>query len=137
MTGEDEAERIEGIGRFNYLGRLLGRSDDDWPEVLHNISKARQVWGRLGNILQREGAEPTVSGKFYHAVVQAVILFGADTWELTDTMIQSIEGAHMSFLRQVTHKQATQLRYGSWRKVPEEEVLQGSGTYTLRTYVAR
>ena len=69
MTGEDEAERIEGIGRFNYLVRLMGRSDNDWPEVLHNISKARQVWGRLGNILQREGAEPTVSGKFYHAVV--------------------------------------------------------------------
>ena len=73
MIGEDEAERING------LGRLLGRSDNDWPTVLHNISKSRQVWGHLGKLLLREEPEPTVSETFYHAVVQAVILFGAET----------------------------------------------------------
>ena len=29
FIGEDEAERIEGVGRFKYLGRLLDRSDND------------------------------------------------------------------------------------------------------------
>ena len=77
--GEEEAERIEGVGRFKYLGRLLGRSDNDWPAVLRNIRKARQVWGRLVKLLRKEGAEPTVLAKFYHAVVQAVLLFGAET----------------------------------------------------------
>ena len=47
LPGEEEAERIEGVGRFKYLGRLLGRSDNDWPAVLRNIRKARQVWGGL------------------------------------------------------------------------------------------
>ena len=53
LTGEDEAERIEGVGRLKYLGRLLDRSDDDWPLILHNIRKARQVWGRFGELLWR------------------------------------------------------------------------------------
>ena len=44
LTGEDEAEHIKRVGRFKYLGILLDRSDDDWPAVLHNIRKARQVW---------------------------------------------------------------------------------------------
>ena len=28
--GEDEAECIEGVGIFKYLGRLMDRSDDNW-----------------------------------------------------------------------------------------------------------
>ena len=65
------------MGSFKYLEILLDRSDKDCPAVLHKISKARQVWGRLGKLLWREGADPTVSEKFYRAVVQAVLLFGA------------------------------------------------------------
>ena len=105
LTGEDEAERIEGVVRLKNIGRLMERSDNDYPEVLQNIRKARQVWGRLGKILWREGADPIVLEKFYRAVVQAVLLFGADTWVLMDTMSQRLEGVHVSLLRQVTHKQ--------------------------------
>ena len=97
LIGEDEAERIEGVGRFNYLGILLDRSDDVWPAFLHNIRKARQVWGWLGKILRMKGAETTFLEKFYRAVFQAVLLFGAETWVLTETMSQRIEGAHVNF----------------------------------------
>ena len=75
LTGEDEAERIKGVRRFNSLKRLLEWSYDDWPAVLHNIRKSSQVWGRLRKLLRREGAELTVSAKFYHVVVHAVLLF--------------------------------------------------------------
>ena len=57
-------ELIEEVGKLKYLGRLLDRSDDYWSAVLHNIKKARPVWGRLGKLLLREGAELTVSEKF-------------------------------------------------------------------------
>ena len=95
------------------------------------------MWGRLRKLLWREGAEPTVLEKIYRAVVHAVLLFGAETWMLTEKIMQQLEGAHMSFLRQVTHKQATRNRGGSWRQVTEEAVIRGAGTQTLRTYVDR
>ena len=110
LTGEDEVELIEQVGRFNYLRRMLDRSDDDWPSVLHNICEARQVWGRLRELLWREGAKTTVSKKFYRAVVQAVLLFGVETWVLTETMSQRIEGAHVTFLRHITRKQVMRQR---------------------------
>ena len=61
-------------------------SDNYWPAVLCNIRKSRQVWGRISKLLWREGADPTVLEKFYHAVVQTVLLFGAETWVITETM---------------------------------------------------
>ena len=121
------------MGRFKYLGRLLDRSYGNWPEALCNIRKASQI----RKLLRREEADTTVLAKFYRAVVQAVLLFGAETWVLTETMIQRLEGAHVSFLRQVTRKQAMQRRDGFCLKVMEEAVLQGAGTHTLRTYVDR
>ena len=93
--------------------------------------------GRIGKLLQREGAEPKVLLNFYRVVVQAVLLFGAETWVLMDTMIQRLEGAHVSFLRQVTCNQEMWRRDGSWRQVPEEAVLQGEGTKTLKTHASR
>ena len=60
---------------LKYLGQLLDCLDKDRPAVLFNIRNARQVWGRLGNIIWRERSEPAVLAKFYRAVIQAVLFF--------------------------------------------------------------
>ena len=95
--------------------------DTKCPTTL--LKKVRQVWGRLGKLLQREGMEPEVLEKLYHTVVQAVLLFGVETWVLTSPMMHKLEGAHVIFLRQVTRKQATRRRGGSWRQVTAEAFL--------------
>ena len=51
LTGEEEAECIEGVEVLKYLRRLLDRPKDNWPVVLYNIRKARQVWRQLGKLL--------------------------------------------------------------------------------------
>ena len=43
LTGEDDAECIEGVENFKYLGRMLDWSDNDWTEVLRNFGKSRRV----------------------------------------------------------------------------------------------
>ena len=59
--------------------------------------------------MTREGAEPIVSSKFYRYVVQAVLLFGAETWVLKAAMMQKLEGVHVGFLRKVTGMKARNL----------------------------
>ena len=54
--------------------------DDDWPAVAGNLVKARKRWGRMQEILSREGATKRVYGNFFKAVVQQVLLFGAEKW---------------------------------------------------------
>ena len=54
----------------------IDQIDDDWSAVRQNIMCARLVWGRLGTIMRREGAEPRVLEMFDRAVAQAILLFG-------------------------------------------------------------
>ena len=71
-------ERVENVTTFRYLGRRLDKTDDNCTAVRRNIMRARSVWGRLGTLLRREGAEPRVSEIFYRAVVQAILLYGSE-----------------------------------------------------------
>ena len=41
LTGEDEAEFIEGVDTFKYLVWILNRSDNNWLAVCQNFGKAR------------------------------------------------------------------------------------------------
>ena len=59
---------MEAVLDFQYLGRLLTATDNDWPALAGNIKKARRIWVRLARVLVREGADPKVSQNFYIAV---------------------------------------------------------------------
>ena len=79
MAFEAYREQLESFPRFTYLGRVMTAGDDNWPAVAGNLQKAQRSWGRLQRILRREGATPRISGYFFKAVVQQVLLFGAET----------------------------------------------------------
>ena len=66
--------------------------DDNWKEVVGNIRKARKSWARLLSILGRDGYSPMVSGMLFKVVVQAVLIFGAETWVITPRMGRTLGG---------------------------------------------
>ena len=49
-----------------------------------------------------------MSDLFYRAVIQEVLLFGSDSWTLSDTTMKSVESNHVGFLLQITRKRARQ-----------------------------
>ena len=49
--------------------------DGDGPTVEGNLSKSRKSWMQMTRILVWEGADPKVSGLFFKAAVQVVLLF--------------------------------------------------------------
>ena len=77
---------------FKYLGRMISEADNDWPEVVKNLSRARKVWSRMSLILSREVAAPRVSGFLFKSVVQVVLLFGEETGVVTPRMVKSLGG---------------------------------------------
>ena len=111
LTGDNGAQCFEGVDAFNYLGQLIHQTDYEWSVVLCNIRRSRQVWGWLGKLLRREsaGADPITSETFYWAVVQLVLLFGAETWVLSASMLNNLKGVHVGFLQQVTGMKAQRL----------------------------
>ena len=71
---------LEMVAYFKYMGRVILATNNDWKAVARNLSRAKTVWSRMSRILSRDGATPRASGFFFKAMIQAVLLFGADTW---------------------------------------------------------
>ena len=71
---------------FKYLVRVMTTVDDDWSSVAGNPQKARNSWRQMLRILIHEGADPKLLRHLFKAVVQAVLLFGTETWVLAPRM---------------------------------------------------
>ena len=66
--------------------------DDDCPEIVGNMQKARKSYAHLSRILVREGVNTRVVGVFLKAVMQVVLIFGAETWVMNSHMGQELGG---------------------------------------------
>jgi hypothetical protein len=129
---------LETVSIFKYLGRLLSNTDEDWPAVYANLRKARKSWARISRILARDGATPRVSGMFYKAVVQSILLFGSETWVVTKPILQALEGFHKRVARRLSGKtpylcQTT----GEWIYPPIDKALEEVGLWPIEKYIEK
>ena len=60
--------------------------DNDWLTLVRNLARMGAAWKRMTSILIREGEETRVSGFFFKSVIQAVLLFGVETWVVNPRM---------------------------------------------------
>ena len=105
MAFEVYGEQLNTVPGFKYLGRILTAGDDNWPAVAGNLGKASKSLGRLQQILSRQGADKRVSGNFFKAVVQQVLLFGAETWVVTPRMERALNSFMHGAARRITGRQ--------------------------------
>ena len=96
---------LETVATFKYLGRVMTAGDENWTAVAGKLVKARNSWGRLSRILSREGADKRVAGNFFKAVVQAVLLFGEETWVLNPRIERALESFIHGDARRIMGKQ--------------------------------
>ena len=85
---------------------------DDCPAVVGNLAKARKIWGGLQGILRREVATKRVLGKKFKAVVQQVLLFGAETWVVSPMMERAMSAFLHGEARRLTGRQPRRGRDG-------------------------
>jgi len=130
-------DKLEDVEVFKYLGRLLAMDDNDMPAVRANLLKARKVWKRLGKLLRSEGdLAPRVKGLFYKAVVQSVLLFGSETWAVTESSLRVLEGFHIrSAYRMATVNVPRKLNNNTWFYPKNEDVLEEVGLFTIQKYI--
>ena len=130
---DEELERVEV---FRYLGRLLAYDDNDLQAVRSNLKKARQVWARISRVLRADNASPRVCGMFYKATVQAVLLFGSETWCLTPAALKSLEGFHLrAAWRMASDNKPQREADSSWRYPDTPAVMEEVGLQSIAHYV--
>ena len=91
-------------------------------------------WAR---ILSREGAEPKVLGHLFKAVVQAVLVFGAETWVLTPRPERALGRFQHRVKRWITGRQPRRRGEGSWDYPPLETVMAEAGLEDIGVCVTR
>ena len=128
---------LETVSTFKYLGRVMMAGNDDWPAVAGNLVKSRKSWGRLSHILSREGADKRVSGNFFKAVVQVVLLFGAETWVLTPRIGRALESFLHGSARRITGRQPRRGGGGQCTYPPPKEAMREVGFEGIRKAIIR
>ena len=86
--------------------------------------------------MRGENVAPRVSAKFYKAVVQSVLLYGSETWNLTQTMLAWLEGFHICVAYRMArkHKPCKGL-FGNWIYPSTKDVLEECGLHPVKDYI--
>lgn len=89
-------------------------------------------------VLAKESAPPKTMAMFYRAVVQAVFLYGSETWVTTSTMMKKLETFHHQAARGLTRRHIRPYpdNEGEWIIPPTKEVLEEAGLQTIDTYIS-
>jgi hypothetical protein len=131
-----EGDMLEKVDLFQYLGWILAQDDDDIWAVRSQIKKAWGIWARVGQVLKADNTLPKISAKFYKAVVQSVLLYGSETWNLTTTALAQLKGFHICAAYQMAekHKPTKGPNHG-WAYLFSSDVLQECGMATISHYI--
>ena len=92
-------------------------------EVVWNLRKAQKSRERMEEILGREVASPRLLGMFFKAAVQAIFLFGSETWVLTPRMGQALGSFQHRVSKRIMGSQPKQQEDGNWEYPPLETVM--------------
>jgi hypothetical protein len=130
-------KELERVGEFKYLGRVLSDNDDDTVSIDGNLKKARQRWNCIANILKREGANAKIMAKIYMVVVQAVLLYGADSWAVSEMNLRKLRTFHHRAIRYMTGQHIKKLPNGVW-EYPDHNLLEREcGLFPMDIYLER
>ncbi len=67
--------------------------DNNDKQALHaQLWKARATWAQVGQVLQNENTSLFIAARFYQAVVQAIFLYGSETWVISHTAMVQLKG---------------------------------------------
>ena len=130
-------KEIEKVRYFKYLGRVLSDDDSDSLCIENNLKKARGQWNKIAKILKREEASAKCMAKFYITVIQAVLLYGADTWTVSKHDYNKLQSFHKRVTRYLTNLHIQKVRNDEWIYPDHEELLKKCELYPIDIYLQR
>ncbi len=128
-------EDLERVELFKYLGRLLTYDANDSQAMQSNLKKVGKSWAQVSCVLRTENASPKVSGVFYKAIIQAVLLFGSETWRLCPLSLKSLEGFHIKATHHIAGMQPAQNPDGTSTYPNSKDLLKAVGLRTINHYI--
>jgi hypothetical protein len=105
-----ETGQIQAVNKFKYLGSILEATGATTLEIEKIISKGRRVIGMLNpvlwskTILHIQFILHKTKKPMYQALVQSILLYGAETWTLNTQQANKLLATEMDFWRRSARK---------------------------------
>jgi hypothetical protein len=132
VVGQEEISRKKS---FKYLGRIINDSDEDLPAVENQLRKARQVWARISKIIKKQtNCNIKIMSSFYKSIVQTILLYGSESWVLTQFMMNKLNSFHNMCARHITGRHI-KLENDVWEYPSTEITLQQANLLTIEQYI--
>ena len=128
---------IERVRKFKYLGRFFTDNDNDSVCIQENIKNARKRWNCIGKILKAEGASAKCMAKFYITIVQAVLLYGADSWVVSKRDLERLRSFHHRAVRYITGRHIRKKGEDHWEYPHHEDLLKECKLFPIEVYIER
>ena len=132
-----DGKEIDRVRHFKYLGRTFTDNDSDTMCIMENIKKAKQRWNCIAKILKDEGANPRCMAKFYITIVQAVLLYGAESWCITKGDMNKLNSFHLRAVRYLTGKHIRKKSETEWEYPDHTTLLKQCGLLEIEIYIQR
>ena len=124
-----------------YPSTHLPDEDDDGDNqaAARQLTRAQEKWGRLSRVLTSEGTTGSaqICGYFYMAIVQAVLLYGSETWTLSESMLKQVESFHRRIARYLIGRHIRQFKDGTWHYPSSDGVLREAILFIIKEYIRR
>ena len=91
----------------------------------------------MEKILKREGADPFQMGRFYIAVVQAVLLYGAESWTISLRELEALERFQKKAMRYMTGRHIQKDSSGVWHYPEHGEMMRMCGMKPMSHYIRK
>ena len=86
---------------FKYLGGMITTACDCESEIRARMSKAQGRFWQMHTLWGMKRMQVTTKMRCYNAYVLPILLFGCETWVLTQQQMESLERVHSSCLRRI------------------------------------
>lgn len=94
----NETEIIEGCDEYKYLGVVFDRTGTDDKEIRARISQAKKGVSCLNGILWSKHINKKRKYNIYNSMIKTNLIYGAETWRLTEKNRKRVEAAEMDAL---------------------------------------
>ena len=106
--GGDKA--AENQWRSKYLGSIFEAGDDQMPDVMTRIARAKQWFGKMRHIWGNKELHKNLRMRLCKSRVCSILTYGSEAWRLTPKICAALNGANSSMVSQQDNRQSNQGR---------------------------
>jgi hypothetical protein len=93
------AQTIGKCDEYTYLGSKITSEGNSKKEITNRIGQARQATQRLNSMLWSKNVKIGTKVRVYNSIVQSILIYGSETWEISKRDCQRLNAVEMDFLR--------------------------------------